>query len=280
MQHATTPRHTLQQGLKHVISDKKAAHYFASSASAPRWITVIMYISLCGFFLAILSHLLILVASLLLVALLCMFIKYIIHKRNTTDEEYDTWLEYQEHLLRERGYQLLDIPSGYPTSSVLCIRSFVPRGSQISRLYVSQDIQMKQGRDGNWRYSVNVYTYFFPLKRGMAICKSDINVFHPQRHRDERHEMYPYSFLTTATTDPEDDRVVIEHTAYRYQSDQLYLVFSNGAMSSFSAIVQTHLLDTTQNAPYSVVPNSLFDVKLNALRALLLSEGRSTRLQP
>jgi hypothetical protein len=204
---------------------------------------------------------------------------YLIRKTNTTDEEYDLWLEHKEHLLRQKGYQVHGISPKYPASSVLCIRSFVPRGSITSHGYANQEVQMKQGKDGRWRYSINVYSYFFPMRKGMAIFKSDINVF-TNRHRDVRHETYPYSFLSTATTDSEDDRAIIHHTAYRYQTEQLYLVFSNGVMSSFSAVVQAQLMDNTDNAPFSIVPNATFGRKLNELRALLLSEGRSTQLEP
>ncbi len=268
-------RSTSQQ--RSVITDKKAARYFASAASAPRIFMVIMCTSVIVAIIIILFRFFIAGTFLLLVALICFLIIYLTHKQNPTDEEYDAWLEDREHRLLARGYQKHGITSQDLINAPLCIKSVVPPGSSISREYRNQNVYMKQGKDGIYRFSTHAYTYFFPLRHGMAIFRSNIQASPTHPYFGAKDEIYPYRFLTTAETSAENDKMLIENTPHRYSMEKLHLMFSIGTKVTLSAVVKAYLLDDADDAPESIISDTGFDTKLNRLRALLVSKGTSTR---
>ncbi len=279
-QRVSQVQQTAQYAARSGISDEQAALYFTQKISTPRKAIVAIIVSIVLCLIAFPLHLFIIGIPALLLILFFLYLIYRTYKRRIKDEDYDVWLEQQESIMRGIGYQILNIPRHFSPQSVLCIRSFVPPGTSISHEYMTQDVEMKQGRDGIYRFSITVYTYFFPLQNGMAIFRCSVNAFRAGQYNEEQSEIYPYRDLSTARTVKTRDRVMVDNIAFSYQTEKLYVIFSNGEKECFSAIVRTKLLSPDSDAPTSIIQNALFNVKLNALRALILSNGQSTQLQP
>lgn len=195
-------------------------------------------------------------------------------RSNPDDQQYDAWVENQGQILYKRGLQALDITRSQMSDRILHIRSYVLPGSFDANEYDPDSVWMKCGKDGYWRFSINVYTYIYPLPHYLAVFKDDINAFQPWLHND-LNEIYAYQHIVSATTMSEPgDAIFLEGQKFPYHMEQLCLKISNGDALKLSATVKAKPPGSLSGIPVIVLPDTGFNRMLNILRKLLLSKQR------
>ncbi len=169
---------------------------------------------------------------------------YLIKKSNPGDEDYDHWLEQQVQAMKPRAMRLLNLNQSQVTSQILCTHSIILPGSSLAKNY-HDDVLIKQGKDGQWRTSVNLYTYFFPTDHFIAMCTCDVNE--------------------------------IAGMKYPYRVQQLSFRISNGDDIRLGAHLSAMPLDRGQGAPIILLPDTHINQTLADLRGLLRSKKQRSR---
>jgi len=194
---------------------------------------------------------------------------YSIKRANPNDAQYDAWVEKQGQILYRRGLQALGITKSQMSNPVIRIQSYVIPGSHEAKEYLAEDVKMKHGKDGDLRFSINVFTYIYPTTRSLAIFRGDINAFTPS-HYNDLHEVYPYHHIVTATTSPLRDNIIINGENFIYRTEQLCLKISNGETIPLSATVKMGPLGSAPDVPRITLPETGFTRALHKLRQVLL----------
>src|ERR671930_41954 len=112
-------------------------------------------------------------------------------RANPTDQDYDNWLEEQAAAMLPRALRMLNLDERQITSQILSIHSLILPGSSLASNY-HDEVYLKQGKDGQWRSSVNLYTYFFPAQHFIAIFTRSINALDPLTPFDDSTEEFFY----------------------------------------------------------------------------------------
>ena len=189
-----------------------------------------------------------------------------------TDQEFDTWLEnrVREGListLRRLGLEH-EIAN---QRKMLRVRGYVLPGMRDARHYRSQDLYYKLGADGKRRYSVNLYTYFYPADHRIMVFTYDINAMNWNDYRETMRE-YFYQDVIGATTEDDHDTLYIDGKPRSYRTQRFSLRLCDG--TAISATVRSHPLDDIANLPVFDIPQSNIDSTISQLR-LLLREKKS-----
>ncbi len=243
-------------------------YFFPRKVPSWTWITVLIGI-LIGIIGGILNINLIVISIGVILCVIGTVTALRIRKSNPTDDQYDQWLQEQAEDLYLKGLHTLNIDENDLIEQRLLIHSFVLPCSMLMDDYTPEEVLVTRGKDGQLRCSVNVYTYIFLTSRFIGVFESSINAF---RHWEtfERNEIYPYHYITNATTRLIRDMVLIGDKQYPYRIECFCLRTSSNSRIQFGAAVKAILLDRTSNAPTSLLPHAGFDRTLNKLRQLLL----------
>jgi hypothetical protein len=194
-----------------------------------------------------------------------------IKRANPDDRLYDAWVEDQGQRLSQKGFHLLDITRSQMSDRMLNMRSYVLPGSFDAAEYDPNAVQMKRGQDGAWRFSINVYTYIYPLKDALAIFKGDINALDPAFHND-LDEIYGYRHIVGANTITQSgNKILMSGQKFPYHIEYFCLKLSNGEAIKLSAAVKAKPPGSMSGVPMIALPDTGFNKMLNILRKLLLS---------
>src|SRR5437868_2379120 len=103
--------------------------------------------------------------------------KKIYQTPSPTDQEFDTWLENRVRERRNNTIQKLGLSDemNNPRQQLLRVRGYVLPGMKDARHYCAQDLHYKLGMDGKRRYSLNLYTYFYPAEHQIMVFTYEIN---------------------------------------------------------------------------------------------------------
>ena len=88
--------------------------------------------------------------------------------------------------------------------------------------YRADELRWKIGRDAMPRFSVNIYTYFFPADHHLAAFVGDVNALNQVAH-NEKTEEYFYRDIVGATTNDEQDSITIKAKQYQYRIQRFAL---------------------------------------------------------
>lgn len=187
-----------------------------------------------------------------------------------TDQEFDTWVERKAReglssTLRKLG--LMD--EIHDMNNLLCVRGYVLPGMRKSRYYNNRELLSRRGVDGRWRYSVNIYTYFYAAEHQIMIFIYDINAMNWADYREVTRE-YFYQDVIGATTEDELDTVYINGALFNYRDQRFSLRLCDGF--GIGATVRSVPLDDIANLPTYDMPNSGVDNTIAQLRMLLRSK--------
>ena len=106
----------------------------------------------------------VLIASGCLLLLIGASIIGVIIRLNPTDQHYDQWVHAQAQAMLPRALAKFNMRRNQVTDQILRMHSFVLPGSRVASQYPEKEVQAKRGKDGQWRFSINVYTYFLPAE--------------------------------------------------------------------------------------------------------------------
>ncbi|MBV9688803.1 MAG: hypothetical protein JO202_03725 [Ktedonobacteraceae bacterium] len=186
-----------------------------------------------------------------------------------TDQQYDAWLNAQAQRVRVKAVEKLGLDPRQLTAEPLVIHGFVLSGTKDSISYRADEIRSKKGTDGKWRFSVNIYTYFFPEEHHLAAFVGDVNALNQSSH-NEKTEEYFYRDVVGATTGDEQDTILYKKKQYQYRIQRFSLRIASG--DSIGVSVNATPLDNRQNLPNYTIPDSGIDQTVANLRALLRSK--------
>lgn len=248
----------------HQISERQMKRYF-TGFPLREIISVIIGILLLYFGFS--SH-----SLLVLIGLICVLIGGgIIALRvfaTPSDEQFDEWLKDQSKAML--GYAInnkLNLDRSELIRPPLQLHGFILPGTKAAVSYRKGDVRMKKGKDGKWRFSVNIYTFFFPADRFLAIYVGEINVFNQLAHHDKAFD-YFYNHIVGLQEDDIQDEIVLRGTKHQYRIQALSLHVTDG--STISTAVSAKPIDNKQ--PTVSIPDPGIDQTINQLRMILRSK--------
>lgn len=184
-----------------------------------------------------------------------------------TDQEFDSWLESRvnEGLMNTIRKLGLEDEISSP-KRLLRIRGYVLPGMKEAHHYRAQDLHSKLGADGRRRYSINLYTYFFPAEHRLVVFTYDINAMNWNDYRETTRECF-YQDVTRATTEDSYDTLMIDNNPQHYRTQRFSLGLCDG--TAISATVRSYPLDDVANLPVFDIPQTNIDGTIAQLRMLL-----------
>jgi hypothetical protein len=253
------------------LSQQELSNYFFPR-SYPLWAWVMVVVSPILIGIGLISQLWLMSIAGLAIFLGSLLSLLSIKRGNPDDRLYDAWVENQGQLLAQKGLHMLDITRAQMSDRMLNMRSYVLPGSFDAADYGQEAVHMKRGNDGEWRFSINVYTYIYPLKDALAIFKGDINALDPAFHNDQD-EIYSYRSLAGACTMSQPgDKLLMGAQKFPYRIEQFGLKFNNGETIKLSAAVKARPPGSMSGTPTIMLPDTGFNRTFNILRRLLLSK--------
>ncbi len=188
-------------------------------------------------------------------------------RSNPKDENFDEWLEKQARGILPKALRALNIDQSQITSKVMRIHSIVLPGSSLAGSY-RDEVLLKPGKDGQWRSSVNIYTYFLPSDRFIAIFTRDINALDPRGPYDDRSEEFFYRDIVSITLSVFKDKAEINGAECAYRVQQLSLRLVNGDDIRLGGYLSAVPIDS-KHAPTILLPDGRINKTLADLRGLL-----------
>ena len=189
-------------------------------------------------------------------------------RSNPTDEDYDHWLRHQASTMLPAALFTLNMDESQLTSQPLILYSFILPGSSLASDY-HDHIHLKQGKDGRWRSSINLYTYFLPSQHFIAMFTRSVNALDQFMPFDDSTEEFFYRDIISASFSRFPDTVIIEGQEFVYRVQQLSLKISNGDDIRLGAYLSAEPLSGRQNAPFFIPLDSQCNQTLAELRRLL-----------
>ncbi len=197
-------------------------------------------------------------------------------RSNPTDQDYDDWLENQTAAVIPRALRMLNLDERQISSQILSMHSIILPGSTLASNY-HDDVYLKLGKDGRWRSSVNVYTFFFPTDRFIAMFTRSINVLDRVMPVDDSTEEYFYRDIMSVSFSIFQDTVVIDGEETLYRVQQLSLKLSSGGDVYLGAYLSALPIDRRLNAPIITRSDSSINQTLADLRTLLRVKKQRSR---
>ncbi len=187
---------------------------------------------------------------------------------NPSDEDYDEWLAYQASLVIAEAYDVLDLYERQLINEILSIHSIILPGSRLAHNY-RDEILLKQGEDGKWRSSVNLYTYFFPVDGYMAIYTRSINALNPTVLYDDSTAEYFYEDLIGVSFHAFRDTAIVDDQEFWYRVEQLSFKLFSGDDIGLGGYISARPMNPRSDAPSISLHNNRSEQTLAVLRYLL-----------
>jgi hypothetical protein len=189
-----------------------------------------------------------------------------------TDQEYDVWLESTVQGRLVKALEGIGIDESSDIDPILHVHGFILPGTKDANKYRPEDILFKKCKDGKYRFSINIFTYFHPTEHQLAVFVFDINAVNHSDRREATKE-YFYQDIVGATVEDDHDMVKINSEAYPYRAQSFALRICDGY--SISATFRSLPVDNRQDLPIYDIPDSdLADNTIKRLRKLLRDKKR------
>ena len=197
-------------------------------------------------------------------------------RSNPTDQDYDDWLEDRAEAIIPRALRALNLDEREITSQILSMHSIILPGSSLASEY-HDEVYLKLGKDGIWRSSVNLYTFFFPTDRFIAMFTRSINALDRVMPIDDTTDEYFYRDIVTAAFSLFQDTAVFGNEEILYRVQQLSLRISNGDDIRLGAYLSAVPIERGRGAPIIMLPDTHINQMLADLRALLRVKKQRSR---
>jgi hypothetical protein len=254
------------------FSNEQMRRYFTEKRYSGKWIVwtaVLGLVDFCSF--AFNSYI-----GFFGAAVFVSLVAYIIIRAKSipTDKEYDEWLKRRARGMIPRAFRKLNLDSSDLVAPLLRIDSFVLPGSRLAEYSSPDDVHMKEGKDGKWRFSVNVFMYLFPAEHSLAVFSGSVNALNQFARPVEETEEYFYDHIAGVTTSETTDNAVIYGYRYVYRIQQFSLRVVNGDNIHLGAYISASALDYNPQGPEIIPPTMNVDRLLAELRTILRSNRR------
>lgn len=184
-----------------------------------------------------------------------------------TDQEYDAWLEGTARRHFMSALDRLGADNDQDFGPILYVHGFILPGTRDAIKFRLDDILLKVGKDGKFRYSINRYTYFHPIENQLAVFVFEINAVNHSDYREAAREYFYWDIVGVATED-DQDMVLIGEVSFPYRIQSFVLSISNGY--NISAAFLSQPLDNGQDLPtYNIPDVDMVSDTLMRLRRLI-----------
>ncbi len=189
-----------------------------------------------------------------------------------TDQEYDAWLVGRVRDYLSKALEGIGIEETQDIESILYVHGFILPGMKDANKYRPEDIHFKKCKDGNYRFSINIFTFFHPAEHQLAVFVFDVNAVNHLDYREATKE-YFYQDIVGATAEDDHDTVLIHSEEQSYRSQSFALRICDGY--SISATFHSQPLDNKQNLPtFDIADSDVAEVTIKRLRKLLRDKKR------
>ncbi len=164
----------------------------------------------------------------------------VVHRLQPTDKEYDEWVDRQGTLIEATALQEVHMDKSQLVRAPLHLRgAIIPNSDEAMRRY-GNNVDKKLGKDGLYRYSVNVFTYFFPAEHHIAVLSCGVDALDQRAYmQNSKHYFYK-------------DMVGVDTSEVRFEDkgDKLVLILqtfsllaTNGDAVGIPGVVSVKVLD-------------------------------------
>lgn len=169
------------------------------------------------------------------------FIIMVVLSSRPTDQKYDQWVDGQRALIASTALQKVHMdPSELIIREPLSLHGVILPGSPEANPY-GGNIYSKKGKDGFYRYSVNVFTYFFPAQHHIAVLSCDVDAL-DQRAHIEHTDHYFYKDMVGVNTGEGRLEVKKERATLLVQGFSLRV--ANGDAIGIGGVLSVKVLDS------------------------------------
>ncbi len=192
-----------------------------------------------------------------------------------SDQEYDQWLDEQRALIASTALQKVHMDQSELIRDPLSLHGVIPPASPEANPYRG-NIYSKKGKDGLYRYSVNVFTYFFPAEHHIAVLSCDVDAL-DQRAHIEHADHYFYKDMVGVHTS--EGRLQDEKERITLQIQSFSLRVASGDAIGISGVLSVKVLDSRNKKSGPVVAFADTEVS-KTVQALLLLLRQKKQDQP
>lgn len=183
-----------------------------------------------------------------------------------SDKEFDRWLEGQSNALAAAALEKLHLHPNQVLGPPLHLHGYVLPGTKDARNY--DEIRQKQGKDGQWRFSANVYTFFFPADHHIAVFSSGIDALDQSAHVEQAYHYFYHDIVGVAAQDVQDT-INFKGRDYTVLLQQFSLKVANGDAIGIGGSFSVKPIGKKKDAVPFAVTDSDVSRTVAALLALL-----------
>ncbi len=164
----------------------------------------------------------------------------VVRSSQPTDQEYDQWVDKQRALIASTALQKVHMDPSELIREPLSLHGIILPGSAEANPY-RDNIYSKKGKDGLYRYSVNVFTYFFPAEHHIAVLSCDVDAL-DQRIHIQHTDHYFYTDMVGINTGEGRLQDEKERTTLLIQGFSLRV--ANGDAIGIGGVLSVKVLDS------------------------------------
>lgn len=193
-------------------------------------------------------------------------------------DQYEGWLSTRVQAMYRRELRQLGIDENQISEPVIFFHSCVLPGSDAAKHYPPEHLHIK-GRDNQWHFSVNVYTYFILTSFDISVIMFDVDAFDPKYHASEYNKniILSYDAIKSVEKFNDDDIVIYNGQEYACQADTLCLRISdnfNTETIDVTAAIKATFTLGDNGVTVSFEPNRGLKRKMNQLQHIILKNQR------
>ena len=181
-----------------------------------------------------------------------------------TDKDYDEWLKQQRQTITQAAPQKVYLDVSQLIRRPLSLHGVIDPDTDAAKSY-AKGVYKKTGKDNKARYSVNIFTLFFPAEHHIAILSCEVDALDQQKHI-ERASHYFYKDIVGLRTEEIRLSDHTEHIILQLQSFSLKV--ANGDSIDTGAVLNVTVLDLEDEQ--QTVKTAYIDTDVNGTISTLL----------
>ena len=251
------------------LSAEQARRYFIPVLSVGKTIVIYFVIFACVliFLLGIAIHNLLFVGAGIVVGIICIIVLVRAWKETPDDQEYDVWLKGQAAQIRQTAFRELEIERHDTNGPAVQIHSFTLLGASLANKHQEETVLCKKGRDGQYRFSVNYFTYLIPCHRYIALYTHCVNVV-ALTSRPYQNEDYAFQHIVKPVVLVSQKEVLIEGELCLCSIEQVGLGIANQDVVPLGACLAITPVDR-HDGPTLALPGSGVEQTVMNIRKML-----------
>lgn len=189
-----------------------------------------------------------------------------------TDEEYDGWVGAQ--LARMMDHAAVALHAGSSENLQIIDTAVLPGSKKGKKDYQEDEVKVKRGKDGIWRYSVHDYTFVLPGAFSLATFNAKVSALNWERHEFHATTEYMYADIVGMTTHRGKDELEFQGTTYIYAVEECAIQVSNGGKIEIGAAINAHPIQKASKLPTLTTVHA--PTTINMFRDLLRNKKQAS----